>query len=237
AAGGGAAGAAAAAAARGGRDLRRQDPPGGPRARLEQTAGGAAQPDPRPFAAHRRPRRAARAAGHHLARAAGGREARSGRGAAGRAAPHELRRVPARAPLMAWWYGVVESRHELQHPTSPEKIRLLGEAVGLRDGSRMLDIGGGRGGPAVLLAREFGCRITSVEQSPEFVAAARERAEAAGVAHLVEVVESDAKDFAAAPAGYDAALCLGASFAYGGLAPTVEALAQAVPPRGHVAVG
>jgi cyclopropane fatty-acyl-phospholipid synthase-like methyltransferase len=66
---------------------------------------------------------------------------------------------------MAWWYAVVESRHELQNPTSPEKIRLLGEAVGLRDGSRMLDIGGGRGGPAVLLAREFGCRITSVEQS------------------------------------------------------------------------
>jgi precorrin-6B methylase 2 len=138
---------------------------------------------------------------------------------------------------MAWWYGVVESRHELQNPTSPEKIRLLGEAVGLRDGSRMLDIGGGRGGPAVLLAREFGCRITSVEQSSEFVAAARERAEAAGVAHLLDVVESDAKDFAADPAGYDAALCLGASFAYGGLAPTVEALAQAVPPRGHVAVG
>lgn len=138
---------------------------------------------------------------------------------------------------MAWWYAVVESRHELQNPTSPEKIRLLGQAVGLRDGSQVHDIGGGRGGPVVLFARDFGCRITSVEQSPEFVAAARERAEAAGVAHLVEGLESDAKDFVADPSGYDAALCLGASFAYGGLVPTVEALVQAVPPRGHVAVG
>ena len=36
---------------------------------------------------------------------------------------------------------------------------------------------------------------------------------------------------------YDAALCLGASFVYGSLADTVEALAPAVRPGGHVVVG
>ncbi|MBA3718525.1 MAG: methyltransferase domain-containing protein [Actinobacteria bacterium] len=135
---------------------------------------------------------------------------------------------------MPWWYDVVEARHELQNPTSPEKIRLLGERLGLGPSSHVLDIGSGKGGPAVLLAREIGCRITSVERSPEFAAVARERVREAGVE--VEVVESDAKDFRIEPV-YDAALCLGASFAFDGLVPTVEALANAVPSRGFVAVG
>jgi hypothetical protein len=138
---------------------------------------------------------------------------------------------------MRWWYAVVESAHELQNPTSPEKIRRLGEVLGLDQSSHVLDIGGGRGGPAVLLASELGCRVTLVELSSEFAAAARQRAEAAGVAGLVDVVESDAKAFAIEPAGYDAAVCIGASFAFDGLVPTVRALAEAVPSRGLIAVG
>ena len=30
---------------------------------------------------------------------------------------------------MPWWFAVIESRHELQNPTSPEKIRLMGELL------------------------------------------------------------------------------------------------------------
>ena len=138
---------------------------------------------------------------------------------------------------MPWWYAVVESRHELQNPTSPEKIRRLGELLGLDRSSRVLDVGGGRGGPAVLLASELGCHVTLVELSSEFAAVARERARAAGVAELVEVVESDAKEFAIERGRYDAALCLGASFAFDGLVPTVRALKDAVPSRGLIAVG
>ncbi|HSC49630.1 MAG TPA: class I SAM-dependent methyltransferase [Gaiellaceae bacterium] len=138
---------------------------------------------------------------------------------------------------MPWWYAVVESRHELQNPTSPEKIRLLGRRLGLDRSSRVLDVGGGRGGPAVLLASELGCHVTLVELSSEFAAVARERARAAGVGDLIEVVESDAREFAIEPGGYDVALCLGASFAFDGLVPTVRALAAAVPSRGLIAVG
>jgi|SRR5437016_11094713 len=133
---------------------------------------------------------------------------------------------------MAWWYAVVESRHELQNPTSPEKILALGRELRLDASAHLLDVAGGRGGPARLLADEFGCRITSVELSPEFAAVARERA-----SRLIDVVESDAKAFEIVPGRFDAAMCLGASFAFDGLVPTVRALAQAVPPRGLVAVG
>jgi SAM-dependent methyltransferase len=133
---------------------------------------------------------------------------------------------------MTWWYAVVESAHELQNPTSPEKVRLLGERLRLGPDSHVLDVASGRGGPALLLAEAFGCRLTCVERSPEFAAAARERIAAAGLESRIEVVEADASGFELGR--YDAALCLGASFVYGGLVPTLERLRVAAP---KVAVG
>jgi hypothetical protein len=138
---------------------------------------------------------------------------------------------------MPWWFAVVESRHELQNPTSPEKIRLLGERLGLGPHSHVLDMAAGRGGPAVILAGTFGCRITCVERAGEFLAAARERVRAAGLEERVELVQADASDLPLEPKRYDAALCLGASFVWGGLTETVGALAPAVRPGGFVAVG
>jgi SAM-dependent methyltransferase len=133
---------------------------------------------------------------------------------------------------MTWWYAVVEAAHEIQNPTSADKIRELGTRLGLGPGSHVLDIASGRGGPALVLAEAFGCRLTCVERSPEFLAAARERVAAAGLEDRIELVESDAADFELGR--YDAALCLGASFAYGGLVPTLERLRVAAP---LVAVG
>lgn len=128
---------------------------------------------------------------------------------------------------MNWWYAVVEARHELQNPTSPEKIRELGERLDLGPDSHVLDIASGKGGPALILAETFGCRLTCVERAPEFVAAAREQTAAAGLEDRIEIIEADAASYELGR--YDAALCLGASFAYGGFVPTLERLRVAAP--------
>jgi Methyltransferase domain len=133
---------------------------------------------------------------------------------------------------MTWWHAVVEARHELMNPTSPEKIRLLGERLGLRPGSHVLDVASGVCGPAVILAETFGCRLTCVERAPEFVAIARERIAAAGLEDRIELVEADAATYELG--NYDAALCVGATFVYGGLVPTLERLS---PTASQVAVG
>ena len=138
---------------------------------------------------------------------------------------------------MPWFHGIAERYHELQNPTSAEKIRLLGERLRLTTNSHVLDVASGRGGPAIVLARAYGCRITCVERAPEFVDAARERIDAAGVAGLIELVHADARDFPLERARFDAALCLGASFVWDGLAGTLAALSPAVRGGGHVAVG
>ena len=128
---------------------------------------------------------------------------------------------------MTWWHAVVESEHEIQNPTSADKIRLLGRRLGLGPDSHVLDIASGRGGPALVLAREFGCRVTCVERAPEFLAAARESIRTAKLEHRIDLVEADAATFEFGR--YDAALCLGATFVYGGLVPTLERLRGAAP--------
>jgi SAM-dependent methyltransferase len=135
------------------------------------------------------------------------------------------------------YFTVAERDHELQNPTSEEKLRLLGERLRLDSRSRVLDVASGRGGPALVLAREFGCRVEGIEIAPEFHGAAVERAEAAGLSERVSFRLGDASQAELEPGAYDAALCLGASFVWGSLAGTLDALEPTVRDGGHVAVG
>ena len=135
------------------------------------------------------------------------------------------------------YFVVAEAQHELQNPTSAEKLVLLGRRLGLGPGSCVLDIASGRGRPAILLAQKSGCTVRGIEIAPEFHAAALERATTAGVADRVSFELGDAAAAELEPESYDAALCLGASFVFGSLADTVDALAPAVRRGGYVAVG
>ena len=138
---------------------------------------------------------------------------------------------------MPWWFAVVEAEHELQNPTSADKIRVLGDRLRLGPGSHLLDVASGKAGPAIVLAREFGCRITCVERAAEFHEEAVERVRAAGLERLIELVHGDAAAFPIEAGRWDAAMCLGASFVWHGLDPTLAALAPAVRHGGFVVVG
>ena len=89
------------------------------------------------------------------------------------------------------YFVVAEATHEIQNPTSAEKLLLLGRRLGLGPDSRVLDIASGRGGPALLLAREFGCTWHGIEISPDFHAVAVERI-ADGRARAIESPSSSA---------------------------------------------
>jgi len=139
--------------------------------------------------------------------------------------------------VIPYYFVVAERDHELQNPISCEKLLVLGERLRLGPESRVLDVASGRGGPAVLLASEFGCRVHGIEVAPEFHAAAVERAGKAGVADRVTFELADAREAALEPGSYDVAMCLGASFVWGGLASTLDVLEPVVLPGGHVVVG
>jgi SAM-dependent methyltransferase len=138
---------------------------------------------------------------------------------------------------MPWYYAVAERDHEIQNPLSPEKIRELGRRLRLGPATQVLDLACGKCGPASILAGEFGCRITAVERSSEFVADARERIATAGLEDRIELVQADAAEFDLGVERYDVIMCLGASFIWNGLEPELATLRPAVRDGGAVVVG
>lgn len=79
--------------------------------------------------------------------------------------------------------------------------------------------------------------MTCIERAHEFDTAARQRVREAGLDSLIDLIHADAREFALEGARYDAALCLGASFIWDGLAGTLAALTPTVRSGGFVAVG
>jgi SAM-dependent methyltransferase len=138
---------------------------------------------------------------------------------------------------MSWPWEIVERDHELQNPTSPEKILLLGDYLRLTAESRVLDIACGKGGPARILAATFRCRVLGIEKLPAFADEGRARNAAAGLDELIEIQTADAAEVPLEPEGWDAGLCLGASFVWGTMAEAAPELARAVRPGGFVAIG
>jgi SAM-dependent methyltransferase len=138
---------------------------------------------------------------------------------------------------MPWRWDVAERDHEIQNPTSAEKIRLLGDYLRLTPGSRVLDLACGRAGPALVLAATYGCHIVGIERMPEFADAGRARVEAAGLGELIEITTADVREAALEPAAWDAVLRIGAGFIWGTMTEAAAALAPAARPGGFVALG
>jgi SAM-dependent methyltransferase len=138
---------------------------------------------------------------------------------------------------MAWPWEVVERDHDIQNPTSPRKIRLLGNYLRLGPESLVLDVACGKAGPALILAATYGCRIHGIELQAGFVREARARIAEHGYESLIEVEEGNAAERPLEPELWDAALCLGAAFVWGTIAEAAAALAPAVRRGGFVAIG
>jgi len=70
-------------------------------------------------------------------------------------------------------------------PAGPENVRRIVAGLDLAD-KRVLDIGSGIGGPALILAGEKGARVVGIDLEAPLVARAQAYAEAAGLAGRVE---------------------------------------------------
>ena len=77
-------------------------------------------------------------------------------------------------------------------------------APGLGPESHTLDVATGTAAVAIDLATRSGCRITGLDQSPEMLAAGRERVARAGLAERVQLIEGSAQALPFADAEFDA---------------------------------
>lgn len=79
----------------------------------------------------------------------------------------------------------------------------LGRLAGLRAGQRVLDLGGGLGGPARTLAHEFGCRVTVADLTEAYCRVGGMLTARSGLSRHVGFVVADALDLPFGDDGFD----------------------------------
>ena len=90
------------------------------------------------------------------------------------------------------------------HIRGREATLELAGVLGLGPNVRVLDVGSGLGGPARCLAGAFGCRVTGVDLTAEYVRTAAMLAERIGLSNLVTYLQGDALHLPFSEAAFDA---------------------------------
>lgn len=133
-------------------------------------------------------------------------------------------------------FTIRESSHRIINPLSPEKLRQMGEALFIRGGSTMIDLGSGKGELLCTWARDHRIRGIGVDISSVFTARARARSMELGVSDRVRFIQADASDYVS-DQSVDIASCLGATWIGGGVAGTIELLQKSLKPDGFMLIG
>lgn len=135
------------------------------------------------------------------------------------------------------YFGITHANHAICNPMSVARID---ELVGLLDpppGARAWEAACGKGELLIRLAERYRVGGIGVDSSPYEIRDARERAAARVPAADITFVEGDAAAHPAEPGAADLAVCLGASWIWGGHRGTLQALRAAARPGGLVVVG
>ncbi|MDH7514197.1 MAG: class I SAM-dependent methyltransferase, partial [Clostridiales bacterium] len=133
-------------------------------------------------------------------------------------------------------FNITESAHRIHNPITPEKLAVLGAALRLEPGTRVLDLGSGSGEMLCTWARDYGIIGTGIDMSRLFTEQAKLRAEELGVAHQVKFIHGDATGYIANEK-VDVAACVGATWIGGGVAGTIELLAESLRTGGIILIG
>lgn len=133
-------------------------------------------------------------------------------------------------------FNVAESAHRIHNPITPEKLAVLGAALRLAPGARVLDLGSGSGEMLCTWARDHGVSGVGVDMSRLFSEQAKRRAEELGVADQVEFIHGDAVGYVS-DEKVDVAACVGATWIGGGVAGAIELLARSLRAGGIILIG
>jgi SAM-dependent methyltransferase len=118
------------------------------------------------------------------------------------------------------------------HPGGAALTDRLGRLMGLRPGSRVLDVAAGQGASARYLAERLGCRVVGAEYSPLSAGVARDVARECGLDHQVAFLVGDAERLPCAGAAFDAVLCECAYCTFPDKAAAAAELARVLRPGG-----
>jgi len=158
--------------------------------------------------------------------------------------PGTRRRAPAHLdlPLLngnsrSAWANLGDWSGATTYPAAARALAVrLGGAAGLGPGQRVLDAGVG-GGEQLLVWSDLGvAHVTACDSSAAFVAAARERVSAAGLAGRIDVVLADACRLSFPAASFECVLALDAAYHFPARDAFFRHAAAALVPGGRLAL-
>ncbi|MAT40003.1 MAG: hypothetical protein CL946_10415 [Ectothiorhodospiraceae bacterium] len=135
------------------------------------------------------------------------------------------------------YYSIAYAEHTIMNPLTLPTVREIGRRCGLKAGSRIVDIGSGKGYVCHEYAKEFEAHSVQIDKSPQWIAEATRLFADAGLLDYTELIEDDVKNIDLKPAEFDLAICLGNTPIFGGFERTVTRLLNTLRPGGHLLIG
>jgi len=132
---------------------------------------------------------------------------------------------------------ISERYMELINPTSTEKVLKIGQMAGMQPGWRVIDFGSGFGEALMHWGEQFGIGGVGIEVREYACERARQKLSEHGLSDRIEIVQSSATDYHFESHSFDAAVCMGASFLWGGFEGTIRAMREAIKPSGKLIIG
>lgn len=122
------------------------------------------------------------------------------------------------------------------HIAGAAATRRLAERCGLKKGSVMLDVGSGLGGPARLLAAEFGADVTGIDLTTEFAVIAQALSVHVGCTDVTRFCTADALDLPFADGAFDTVWTEHVAMNIGARDVLYRELGRVVRPGGRLAL-
>ena len=136
------------------------------------------------------------------------------------------------------YYDVRHKRHLLCNPLSEEKFKKLCRLLDLGRDAHVLDMACGKGEYLVRLAELYGISGVGVDISPYCIKDCLEKHRSRAPNTDIKFMEMDGAEYRPEPDElFDLAMCIGATWIYGGYRGTIRDLKEMTKPGGMIAVG
>ena len=136
------------------------------------------------------------------------------------------------------FYDIIHRHHTVMNPVNETRLDRLYDLMELNRGARVVDVGCGKGEMLIRLAEKYHIEGVGVDKSPYCIREASERKRQRTPWSDLKFLELDGAQYKAETGkSSDLAMCIGASWIYGGYSNTVKALARMTRPLGFVMVG
>jgi len=141
---------------------------------------------------------------------------------------------------MDFWkyFDITHRNHTFMNPSTSEKLDEMISLLNLKPGAKVVDFGCGKAEPLVRMAERYNIDGVGVDKSPFCIRDAEQNAQKRVQApSKLAFVEAGGTEYRVEDGSLDMAICLGASWIFGGYRGTLSTLGRYIRPGGLVLTG